>query len=68
MVGVQVLLRVSPMKSVPRFEKKGKLILRYIDPFDILKHLGEVAYALYLPLRLNCSPNFSCLDIEIALF
>ncbi|XP_070002030.1 uncharacterized protein [Nicotiana sylvestris] len=36
MVGDRVLLRVSPMKGVMRFGKKGKLSPRYIRPFEIL--------------------------------
>ncbi|XP_060211783.1 uncharacterized protein LOC132639348 [Lycium barbarum] len=37
------------MKSVMRFGKNGKLSLRFISPFKILKGLGEVAYKLALP-------------------
>lgn len=29
--------------------KRGKLILRCIGPFEILEHVGEVAYRLALP-------------------
>ncbi|XP_070020125.1 uncharacterized protein [Nicotiana sylvestris] len=49
MVGEQVLLRVSPMKGVMRFGKKGKLSSRFIGPFEILRRVGEVAYELALP-------------------
>ena len=52
MVGERVLLRVSPMKGVMRFGKKGKLSPRFIGPFEILRHVGEVAYELALPPRL----------------
>ena len=34
-VGDLVFLKVSPMKGVMRFGKKGKLALRYIGPFEI---------------------------------
>jgi len=36
MVGERVLLRVSPMKGIMRFGKKGKLSPRFIGPFEIL--------------------------------
>ncbi|XP_070040926.1 uncharacterized protein [Nicotiana tomentosiformis] len=49
MVGERVLLRVFPMKGVMRFEKKGKLSPRFIGPFDVLRHVGEVSYELALP-------------------
>ncbi|XP_070022422.1 uncharacterized protein [Nicotiana sylvestris] len=52
MVGERVLLRVSPMKGVMRFGKKGKLGLRFTGPFEILRRVGEVAYELALPSSL----------------
>ncbi|XP_059295537.1 uncharacterized protein LOC132048867 [Lycium ferocissimum] len=51
--GEQVLLKVSPRKGVIRFRKKGKLSPRYIRLFEILKHMGEVAYKLALPPGLS---------------
>ena len=47
-VGDYVYLKVSPMRSVRRFNMKGKLAPRYIGPFKILERRGEVAY------RQNC--------------
>ncbi|KAL8155372.1 hypothetical protein AgCh_000671 [Apium graveolens] len=44
-----VLLKVSPWKGLSRFGKKGKLSLRYVGPFEILKRVGKVAYELALP-------------------
>ncbi|XP_070032438.1 uncharacterized protein [Nicotiana tomentosiformis] len=53
MVGERVLLRVSLMKGVMRFGKKGKLSPRYIRPFEILERVGEVAYKLAFPPSLS---------------
>jgi hypothetical protein len=47
-----VYLKVSPMRSVRRFNMKGKLAPRYIGPFKILERHGEVAYQLELPKSL----------------
>ncbi|WMV30034.1 hypothetical protein MTR67_023419 [Solanum verrucosum] len=47
-----VFLKVSPMKGVMRFGKKGKLSPRYVDPYRILKRIGKVAYELELPADL----------------
>ena len=47
-----VFLKVSPMKGVMRFGKKGKLSSRYVGPYKILKRIGKVAYELKLPAKL----------------
>ncbi|WMV41873.1 hypothetical protein MTR67_035258 [Solanum verrucosum] len=44
-----VYLKISPMKGVMRFGKKGKLSPHYIGPYKILRHVGKVAYELSLP-------------------
>ncbi|GJT19505.1 putative reverse transcriptase domain-containing protein [Tanacetum coccineum] len=53
-VGDRVLLKVSPWKGVVRFGKKGKLAPRYVGPFEIVEHVGPVAYRLRLPQELSC--------------
>ncbi|GKF48572.1 putative reverse transcriptase domain-containing protein, partial [Tanacetum coccineum] len=45
---------VSPWKGVVRFGKKGKLAPRYVGPFEIIEHVGPVAYRLKLPQELSC--------------
>jgi ''chromo'' (CHRromatin Organisation MOdifier) domain. len=52
-VGDQVLLKISPLKGVMRFGKKGKLAPRYIGPFMITERVGSVAYRLALPDHLQ---------------
>ena len=46
------IIKISPIKGVKRFGKKGKLSPQYVGPFIILCHLGKVAYELELPLDL----------------
>ena len=52
-VGDKVLLKVSPMKGVMRFGKKGKLSPKYIGPYEILERIGTVAYRSALPPELS---------------
>jgi len=52
-VGDWVFLKISPMKGVMRFGKKGKLSPRYIGPYKILRQIGQVAYELELPSELE---------------
>ncbi|WMV46596.1 hypothetical protein MTR67_039981 [Solanum verrucosum] len=47
-----VYLKISPMKGIMRFGKKGKLSPRYLGPYQILRHVGKVAYELDLPTEL----------------
>ncbi|WMV41603.1 hypothetical protein MTR67_034988 [Solanum verrucosum] len=51
-VGDWVYLKISPMKGVMRFGRKGKLSPRYVGPYEILKRVGKVAYEFKLPIEL----------------
>ena len=48
-VGEHVFLKISPMRGIMRFGKKGKLSPRFVGPFEILERVGVVAYRLALP-------------------
>ncbi|XP_070040973.1 uncharacterized protein [Nicotiana tomentosiformis] len=52
-VGVKILLKVSPMKGVMRFGKRGDLSPRFIGPFEVLQRIREVAYKLALLTSLS---------------
>ena len=48
-VGDHVFLKVMPKRRVVRFGKRGKLLSRFIRPFEILERTGVIAYRLALP-------------------
>jgi hypothetical protein len=52
-VGDLVYLKVSPMKGVMRFGKKGKLSPRFVGPFEVKEVIGPVAYKVELPPALS---------------
>ena len=52
-VGDLVYLKVSPMKGVKRFGKKGKLSPHYLGPYRVLNHVGKIAYKIDLPAELS---------------
>ncbi|GJY23320.1 putative reverse transcriptase domain-containing protein [Tanacetum coccineum] len=52
-VGDYVLLKVSPWKGVVRFGKNGKLVPRFVGPFEIIEKVGLVAYRLDFPEELD---------------
>jgi hypothetical protein len=51
-VGDRVFLKVSPIRGVMRFGKKGKLSPRFIRPFEITQRVGRLAYRIALPPNL----------------
>ena len=63
-IGDYVYLKVSPMRSVRRFNMKGELSPRYIGPFKILERRGEVAYQLELPKFVRCTRDVPCVSIK----
>ena len=48
-VGDHVFLKVMPKRGVVRFDKRGKLSPRFIEPFEILERVGTIAYRFVLP-------------------
>ncbi|XP_070046789.1 uncharacterized protein [Nicotiana tomentosiformis] len=48
-----VFLKVSPMKGVMRFGKKGNLSLRYVGPYKNTQRIVQVAYRLELPPEMS---------------
>jgi hypothetical protein len=52
-IGDFIYLKVSPMRGTRRFMVKGKLAPRYVGPFKIIDHMGEVTYQLELPAQLS---------------
>jgi hypothetical protein len=52
-IGDFVYLKVSSMRGTQRFKAKGKLATRYVSPFKIISHKGEVAHQLKLPPQLS---------------
>ncbi|XP_047259891.1 uncharacterized protein LOC124892717 [Capsicum annuum] len=51
-VGNWLFLKVSPMKVIMRFGKKGKLNPRFVGLYKIVWYIQKVAYELSLPSEL----------------
>ena len=43
-VGDKVFLKVLPWRKILRFGQRGKLSPRFIEPYEILKRIGPMAY------------------------
>ncbi|XP_022880950.1 uncharacterized protein LOC111398254 [Olea europaea var. sylvestris] len=56
-IGEKVFLKVAQIKGILRFGKKGKVSPRFIDPFEILEKIGNVAYRLALLPDLSAMHN-----------
>ncbi|XP_049414651.1 uncharacterized protein LOC125877384 [Solanum stenotomum] len=52
-IGYWVFLKVSPMKGVMRFGKKGKLSPCYIGQHKVIRRIGQVVFELELPQELS---------------
>ena len=52
-VGDHVFLKAMLKRGVVMFDKRGKLLSRFIGPFEILEMVGTVAYRLALPSSMS---------------
>ena len=48
-IGYRACLRVPPLRGVKRIGVKGKLAPRFVGPYRVLEHIGEVANKLESP-------------------
>ena len=51
-VGDLVFVKTSPLKSVIRFGRRGKLAPRFVGPFPVLELVGNLAYRIDLPEKM----------------
>ena len=48
-IGDRACLRVTPLQGVKQFGVKEKLAPRFVGPYRVLEHMGEVANKLESP-------------------
>ncbi|KAG8496639.1 hypothetical protein CXB51_007845 [Gossypium anomalum] len=64
----RVFLKVSPWKKVLQFGRKGKLSLRFIDPYQIIERIRDRVFLKVSPwkkvLRFGCKGKLSLRFIE----
>ena len=51
------------MKGMVRLGKNGRLSPRYAGPYQVVKHIGSVAYELKLPIEL--APVHPIFDVSM---
>lgn len=49
--GDWVYIKVSPMKGLSHFEKRGKLSSRFVGPLEVGERIGPLAYRVALPIE-----------------
>ncbi|RVW46257.1 Transposon Ty3-I Gag-Pol polyprotein [Vitis vinifera] len=66
-VGDHVFLKVSPMKSVMRFGRKGKLSPRFVGPFEILeRYIYDPSHVVELePIQISEDLNYEEVPVQI---
>ena len=47
-IGDLVFVKISPLKSVIRLGRRGKLAPRFVGPFPVLEQIGNLAYKVEL--------------------
>lgn len=52
-MGDTFFIRTTPYKHIIRFERKGKLTPRYINPYEIMERVSNVAYMLALSTSID---------------
>ena len=57
-VGDEVFLKVSPLKNVIRFGRRGKLAPRFVGPFTITERIGTLAYRVALRRNLRACTTY----------
>ena len=52
-----MFLKVSPLKKVMRFRRKGKLSPRFIGPYEVIEKVSPMPYRLALPPEFEKNHN-----------